>query len=123
MKPLLLVALLLSPPPFLRADDPDEIEPCSFVAHTPRGTVSGKCTTQVIETPGFREYWKLTLTFDQQSVGLAAKLRPSNIDGSAGGVSPSVGERLLGSAEQRDIGAGWQGANGSYGMTFTFTTG
>lgn len=78
MKTLLLAVLLLSPAAFLRADDPDEIEPCSFVAHTPLGTVSGKCTTQVIETPGFWEYWKLTLTFDPQSAGLAAKLRPDH---------------------------------------------
>jgi hypothetical protein len=105
MKTLLLAALLLSPSPFLRADDPDEIEPCSFVAHTPQGTVSGECTTQVIERPGFREYWKLTLTFDPQSADLAAKLRPQHFydmfraqsleDGSSALILPLWGDLLV----------------------------
>ena len=76
LKSLLLVALLLAPSMFLRADDdPDEVEPCTFVAHTPVGTLSGACTTQNIPTPDFQEYWKLTLTFDEQSATQAAKVQ------------------------------------------------
>jgi hypothetical protein len=77
LKSLLLLALLLAPSMFLRADDdPGEIEPCTFVAHTPVGTLSGACATQNIPTPDFKEYWKLTLTFDSQSATQAAKLQP-----------------------------------------------
>ena len=77
MKSLLLMALLLAPSMLLRADDdPDEVEPCTFAAHTPVGTLSGACTTQNIPTPDFEEYWKLTLTFDEQSATLAATLQP-----------------------------------------------
>jgi hypothetical protein len=73
----LLIALLFAQSAFLRADDdPDAVEPCTFVAHTPIGTLSGACTTQNIPTPGFKEYWKLTLTFDQQSATQAARLQP-----------------------------------------------
>ena len=75
LKSLLLLALLFAPSTFLRADDDSgEVEPCSFVAHTPVGTLSGACTTQNIPTPGFKEYWKLTLTFDRQSETQAARL-------------------------------------------------
>ena len=77
LKILLFVALLFTPSTFLRADDdPGEVEPCTFVAHTPVGTLSGACTTQNIPTPGFKEYWKLTLTFDRQSAAQAARLQP-----------------------------------------------
>jgi hypothetical protein len=73
----LLVALLFALFTLLQADDDSgEVEPCSFVAHTPVGTLSGACTTQNIPTPGFKEYWKLTLTFDEQSATQAARLRP-----------------------------------------------
>ena len=77
MKSLLLIALLFAPSTFLRADDDSgEVEPCTFVSHTPVGTLSGACTTQNIRTPDFQEYWKLTLTFDEQSATLAARLQP-----------------------------------------------
>jgi len=77
LKILLLLALLFALFTLLRADDdPGEVEPCSFVAHTPVGTLSGACTTQNIPTPGFKEYWKLTLTFDEQSATHAARLQP-----------------------------------------------
>jgi hypothetical protein len=77
LKGLLYLALLLAPSMLLRADDDsDEVEPCTFVAHTPIGTLSGACTTQNIPTPDFKEYWKLTLTFDEQSATLAARLQP-----------------------------------------------
>jgi hypothetical protein len=73
----LLFALLFALFTLLRADDdPGEVEPCSFVAHTPVGTLSGACTTQNIPTPGFKEYWKLTLTFDQPSLAQAVRLQP-----------------------------------------------
>jgi hypothetical protein len=36
LKILLFIALLFAPSMFLRADDdPGEVEPCTFVAHTP----------------------------------------------------------------------------------------
>src|SRR5258707_6541126 len=80
MKTLPLVLLLLCPCPFMHADedDSDEVEPCSFGAHTPLGTLSGNCTTQNITTPGFRWFWKLTLTFDPQSADRAARLQPDH---------------------------------------------
>jgi hypothetical protein len=77
VKRLLLVLLLLRPSVALRADDNSgEVETCTFVAHTPVGTLNGKCTTQNLPEPGFREHWKLTLTFDSQSVGQATRVRP-----------------------------------------------
>jgi hypothetical protein len=91
---------------FLRADDdPDEVQPCTFVAHTPVGTLSGACTTQNLPTPGFEEYWKLTLTFDQQSAAQAARLQPDHFydmfrsqaleDGSSTLILPLWGDFLL----------------------------
>lgn len=77
LKILFFIALLLAPSLSSRADDdPDEVEPCTFVAHTPVGTLSGACSTQNIPTPDFKEYWKLTLTFDEQSATQAAMLQP-----------------------------------------------
>ena len=77
MRILLFIALLFASSVSLRAeDDPAEVEPCTFVAHTPVGTLSGACTTQNIPTPDFKEYWKLTLTFDEQSATQAAMLQP-----------------------------------------------
>src|SRR5258708_22482495 len=75
MKRLLLTLLLLYSSVALHADDDsDEVEPCTFVAHTPVGTLSGKCTTQNLPATGFSEHWRLTLTFDPQSAGQAAKI-------------------------------------------------
>jgi len=106
MKSLLLLALLFAPPRFLRADDDSgEVEPCSFVAHTPLGTLSGACTTENIPTPGFKEYWKLTLTFDRQSAAQAARLQPDSFydmfrsqsleDGSSTLILPLWGDFVL----------------------------
>ena len=100
------IALFFAPPRFLRAgDDYGEVEPCSFVAHTPIGTLSGACTTQNMPTPGFKEYWKLTLTFDQQSARQAARLQPDHFydmfrsqsleDGSSTLILPLWGDFLL----------------------------
>jgi hypothetical protein len=75
MKRLLLTLLLLCSSVALRADDSDEVEPCTFVANTPVGTLSGKCTTQNLPAPGFSEHWRLTLTFDPQSAAQAAKMQ------------------------------------------------
>jgi hypothetical protein len=102
----LLFALLFALFALLRADDdPGEVEPCSFVAHTPVGTLSGACTTQNIPTPGFKEYWKLTLTFDEQSATQAARLQPDYFydmfrsqsleDGSSTLILPLWGDFLL----------------------------
>jgi hypothetical protein len=98
--------LLFAPATFLRADDDSgEVERCSFVAHTPIGTLSGACTTQNLPTPGFKEYWKLTLTFDQQSATQAAGLQPDSFydmfrsqaleDGSSTLILPLWGDFLL----------------------------
>jgi hypothetical protein len=106
MNRLLLALFLICPPAILRADDaPGEVQPCSFVAHTPIGTLTGNCTTQNIPTPGFREYWKLTLTFDQQSAGEAARLQPDHFydmfrsqsleDGSSTVILPLWGDFLI----------------------------
>jgi hypothetical protein len=106
MRRLLLVLFLLCSPAFLLAvDAPGEVQPCFFVAHTPIGTLTGNCTTQNIPTPGFREYWKLTLTFDQQSAGEAARLRPDHFydmfrsqsleDGSSTVILPLWGDFLI----------------------------
>jgi hypothetical protein len=110
LKILLFIALFFAPPRFLRADDDfGEVEPCSFVAHTPIGTLSGACTTQIMPTPGFKEYWKLTLTFDQQSARQAARLQPGHFydmfrsqsleDGSSTLILPLWGDFLLIPAE------------------------
>jgi hypothetical protein len=106
LKILLFISLFFAPPRFLRAgDDYGEVEPCSFVAHTPIGTLSGACTTQNMPTPGFKEYWKLTLTFDQQSARQAARLQPDHFydmfrsqsleDGSSALLLPLWGDFLL----------------------------
>jgi hypothetical protein len=106
MRRLLILLFLLCSPAFLRAGDaPGEVQPCFFVAHTPIGTLTGNCTTQNIPTPGFREYWKLTLTFDQQSAGEAAGLRPDHFydmfrsqsleDGSSTVILPLWGDFLI----------------------------
>jgi len=106
LKILLLVVLLFAPPIFLRADDDSgEVEPCSFVAHTPVGTLSGACTTQNIPTPGFKEYWRLTLTFDSQSATQAARVQPDSFydmfrsqsleDGSSTLILPLWGDFVL----------------------------
>jgi hypothetical protein len=103
---LLLAVLLLSPSTSLSGDYyPNKIEPCSFVAHTPLGSVSGSCTTQAIDTPGFWEYWILRLTFDPQSVGIAAKLQPDRFydmfraqslgDGSSALILPLWGDLIV----------------------------
>ena len=103
---LLFIALLFAPSTFLLGDDDSgEVEPCSFVAHTPIGTLSGACTTQNVPTPGFKEYWKLTLTFDQQSATLATRLQPDYFydmfrsqaleDGSSTLILPLWGDFLL----------------------------
>src|SRR6266478_1417523 len=105
LKPL--VALLLLPFAALRADDaPGELETCTFVAHTPVGTLSGACTTQNLPASGFSERWKLTLTFDQHSAGQAAKVQPDRFydmfraqsleDGSSTLILPLWGDLLVG---------------------------
>ena len=106
MKRLLFALLLLCPSVALRADDDSgEIESCTFVAHTPVGTLSGRCTTQNLPAPGFREHWKLTLTFDPQSAGQVAKVRPDQFydmfraqsleDGSSTLILPLWGDFVL----------------------------
>ena len=106
MKTVPFALLLLCTHAPLCADDAlSEMQPCSFVAHTPIGTLTGKCTTQNIPTPGFREYWKLTLIFDQESAVLATRLQPDHFydmfrsqsleDGSSTVILPLWGDLLV----------------------------
>jgi len=102
----IFAVLLLLPLSALRAgDDSGELETCTFLAHTPVGTLSGVCTTQNLPAPGFRERWKLTLTFDRQSAEQAAKLQPDKFydmfraqsleDGSSALILPLWGDLLV----------------------------
>ncbi len=102
----ILAVLLLLSFAALRADDaPGELETCTFVAHTPVGTLSGACMTQNLPAPGFRERWKLTLTFDQHSAEQAAKVQPDQFydmfraqsleDGSSALILPLWGDLLV----------------------------
>jgi len=110
MKRWLYVLFLLVTQVSVRADDSSgEVEPCSFVAHTPVGTLAGTCATQNLPTPGFREFWKLTLTFDQQSADRAGKLASCEFydmfrsqgleDGSSTIILPLWGDLLIMPAE------------------------
>jgi hypothetical protein len=58
------------------ADDLTELYTCSFVGHTPVGTLTGSCTTQDQPVSGYIAHWRLTLTFDQQSSAAAVSIRP-----------------------------------------------
>ncbi len=108
MKILLFIALLFAPSTFLRADDDSgEAEHPAPLWRTRQSThfPAASCTTQDIPTPGFKEYWKLTLTFDQQSATQAAKLQPDHFydmfrsqgleDGSSTLILPLWGDFLL----------------------------
>jgi hypothetical protein len=99
-----LLSLVLYSLTLLAADDDvNEIYSCSFVAHTPIGTVSGDCTTQSLHTPGFISRWQLTLIFDEQNSPLAAKIKPDQFydmvrgqcfeDGAFSTVIPLWGDR------------------------------
>ena len=72
--------MLVCLPQFLQADaeDPNEIQPCTFEAHTSMGTITGLCSTQNIPTPGFNVRWKLTLNPDRQSMDVAKNLQPDH---------------------------------------------
>ena len=56
-------------------DDPDEVQPCTFEAHTPMGTITGQCSTQPIPGSAFNLRWKLVLSPDQQSRDVAKTLK------------------------------------------------
>jgi hypothetical protein len=58
------------------ADTATERYICSFVGHTPAGTLTGSCTTQSQPALGYIARWKFTLTFDRQSSAAAATLKP-----------------------------------------------
>jgi hypothetical protein len=74
-----LVALLaLQPRAMLLAqDDRTELYTCSFVGHTPVGTLRGACTTQGLPAAeGYIARWRLTLTVDQRFSTAAARIEP-----------------------------------------------
>jgi hypothetical protein len=52
-----------------------EVYTCTFMAHTPVGTLSGDCTTQSLQDENSISRWKMTLTFDQHSAPMALKLK------------------------------------------------
>jgi hypothetical protein len=58
------------------ADDATELYGCSFIGHTPAGTLTGSCTTQGQPEAGYIARWKFTLMFDQQSSAAAAAIKP-----------------------------------------------
>jgi len=58
------------------ADDATELYACSFIGHTPAGTLTGSCTTQGQPEPGYIARWKFTVTLDQQSSAAAAAIKP-----------------------------------------------
>jgi hypothetical protein len=59
----------------LRADDdPSEPLPGVCEVHTPKGAVTGRCTTQSVSAPGYNVRRKLTLAPDERSATLAAAL-------------------------------------------------
>jgi hypothetical protein len=62
--------------PAAAADDAAELYACTFIGHTPAGTLTGSCTTQGAPEPGYIARWKFTLTFDQQSASAAAAIKP-----------------------------------------------
>jgi hypothetical protein len=57
------------------ADDATELYACSFIGHTPAGTLTGSCTTQGQPQPGYIARWRLTVTFDQQSSAAAGAIK------------------------------------------------
>jgi len=54
--------------------DNSEVYTCSFLAHTPVGTLGGDCTTQSLQDANSISRWKMTLTFDPQSSATALQL-------------------------------------------------
>lgn len=58
------------------ADDATELYICSFIGHTPVGTLTGSCTTQGQPESGYIARWRFTLTFDQQSSAAAGAIKP-----------------------------------------------
>jgi hypothetical protein len=77
---LLATALLVSVMPLSATDYDNYPEPCTFVAHTTVGTVSGTCATLQVPLPGYHSRWSLTLKFDASSIALASQLRPDQFD-------------------------------------------
>ena len=73
-----LLLVCLTRPLQADVDDPNEVQPCTFEAHTPLGSITGMCSTQQIPGPGFNVRWKLTLIPDKQSVDVAKTLHPDN---------------------------------------------
>lgn len=60
----------------LLADDAGELYTCTFLAHTPAGTLSGTCTTQSLPDADSVSRWRMTLTFDPASAERALQLKP-----------------------------------------------
>jgi len=77
---LLATALLVSVMPLSATDYDNYPEPCTFIAHTTVGTVSGTCATLQLPLPGYHSHWSLTLKFDASSAALASQLMPDQFD-------------------------------------------
>ena len=105
MRTAALLFLICLAPHFLLADDPDELYTCTFLAHTPAGTLSGTCTTQSLPDANSVSRWRMTLTFDAASAGRALLLKPDLFfdmvrgqclaDGSFTAVMPLWGDIVL----------------------------
>ena len=81
MKILLATLLFLSLGTYVLADDdPTELYTCSFVAHTPVGSLTGDCTTQSEPAAGYIARWKFTLIFDARGATAAAKIAPDTFN-------------------------------------------
>jgi len=70
--------LLMSTGCLLADADESEVYVCTFMAHTPVGTLNGDCTTQSLQDENSISRWKMTLTFDQQSAATALQLKTEN---------------------------------------------
>jgi hypothetical protein len=70
-----LLYALYAPPLIIGADDSTELYACAFAGHTPAGTVAGWCTTQSQPGPEYVSRWTLTLTFDEQSLPVATRIK------------------------------------------------
>ena len=82
MKGCALAFLLIGPWLLLHGqiDDRNDPLPCTFEAHTTKGTIAGKCITQTFpDASGFNVRWRLTLMSDEQSASRASALQPDRI--------------------------------------------
>src|ERR1700722_763662 len=71
-----VLILLVLGAQLLWADDTGELYTCTFLAHTPAGTLTGTCTTQSLADANSVSRWRMKLTFDSASAEVALRLKP-----------------------------------------------